>query len=216
MNENSRRIRVMVVDDHDMLREGLYAFMRSYDDLELVGDASSGFEAVQKCLEVNPDVILMDLAMPEMDGATAIQLIHQNQPEIRIIVLSCFCDEHRVKNALQNGATSYLLKNVSAARLADAIRTSAQGKPVLAPEAAQILIHEATSPPDQFPKLTPRETDVLRLMVRGYSNLKISETLCISIFTVKNHVCRILTKLEVGSRTEAVSTALNNNHIIGN
>ncbi len=183
---------------------------------ELVGDASSGFEAVQKCLELKPDVVLMDLAMPEMDGATAIHLIHQNQPKIRIIVLSSFCDEHLVKNALQNGATSYLLKNVSAASLADAIRTAAQGKPTLAPEAAQILIQEATSPPSQYSKLTPRETEVLRLMVKGYSNLKISETLCISLFTVKNHVSRILSKLEVGSRTEAVSMALSNNQIISN
>lgn len=208
MRESHGPIRVFIVDDHDMLREGLQSFIRAYDDLELIGEAATGTEAVEKCLALRPDVVLMDLVMPEMDGVDAIRLIHNTQPGTQIIVLSSFGEEQLVKNALKNGASSYLLKNVSAARLAEAIRNSVKGIPTLAPEAAQALIQEAKSDPAPEIPLTSREKDVLVLMVAGLSNSKISEQLCISLYTVKNHVSSILSKMGAKSRTEAVSLAI--------
>jgi len=209
MNAANRTIRVLIVDDHDMLREGLQAFIRSFNDLEFVGETATGAEAIHLCKELNPDVVLMDLVMPEMDGTIAIQKIHLAQPEIHIIVLSNFGEDHLVKTALRNGATSYLLKNVSANKLAEAIRAAVTGLPTFSPEVAQTLIQpqpEPASPPHY--DLTQRELDVLNLIAKGKSNSDISETLCISVFTVKNHVSSILSKLRVSSRTEAVSLAL--------
>jgi two-component system, NarL family, response regulator LiaR len=216
MNPTSRPIRVLIADDHDMLREGLQTFIRSFNDLQLVGEAATGIEAIQRCQELHPDVVLMDLVMPEMDGTVAIQKIHQAQPEIRIIVLSSFGEDHMVKTALRNGATSYLLKNITASKLAEAIRAAVSGLPILSPEVAQALIQANSEPltPRQY-ELTPRELDVLELMASGKSNSDISETLCISIFTVKNHVSSILSKLGVTSRTEAVSLALKNKLVTG-
>jgi NarL family two-component system response regulator LiaR len=208
---NDRPIRVMIVDDHDMLREGLNAFFKSFDDLKVVGEAASGEEAVRLCLELEPDVVLMDLAMPEMDGNTAIQLIHAQQPQVRIIVLSSFSETRQVKAALQNGATSYLLKNISASKLAEAIRSTVAGLPTLAPEATQALIDSVTAPQTTpvSAGLTERELEVMNLMVKGLPNNQIAEQLNISVFTVKNHVSSILSKLGVSSRTEAVAWKLN-------
>jgi two-component system, NarL family, response regulator LiaR len=208
---NDRPIRVMIVDDHDMLREGLNAFFKSFDDLKVVGEAASGEEAVRLCHELEPDVVLMDLAMPEMDGNTAIQLIHAQQPQVRIIVLSSFSETRQVKAALQNGATSYLLKNISASKLAEAIRSTMAGLPTLAPEATQALIDSVTAPQSTpvSAGLTERELEVMNLMVKGLPNNQIAEQLNISVFTVKNHVSSILSKLGVSSRTEAVAWKLN-------
>jgi len=207
---NDRLIRVMIVDDHDMLREGLNAFFKSFDDLKVIGEAASGEEAVRLCRELEPDVVLMDLAMPEMDGTTAIKLIHEQQPDVRIIVLSSFSETRQVKAALQNGATSYLLKNISASKLADAIRATMSGLPTLAPEATQALIDSGGAPSAaQTPgELTERELEVMNLMVKGLPNTQIAEQLNISVFTVKNHVSSILSKLGVSSRTEAVAWQL--------
>lgn len=206
--EGDLPIRVLIVDDHDMLREGLAAFLRAFHDLQLVGEASSGSEAVRLCQELNPDVVLMDLVMPEMDGVNAIQNITQSQPHIRIIALSSFGDEKLVRAALSVGATSYLLKNVSASRLAEAIRATRAGLPTLAPEVTQILLTSAPAPQSSSTQLTAREQEVLDLMEAGLSNAEVARHLKISQYTVKNHVSNILEKLGVSNRTEAVSLVL--------
>jgi NarL family two-component system response regulator LiaR len=207
MNDNLP-IRVLIVDDHDMLREGLAAFLRAFHDLQLVGEASSGSEAIRLCQELNPDVVLMDLVMPEMDGVNAIQNITQSQPHIRIIALSSFGDEKLVRAALSAGATSYLLKNVSASRLAEAIRATRAGLPTLAPEVTQILLTPTAAPQSSSTQLTAREQEVLDLMEAGLSNAEVARHLKISQYTVKNHVSNILEKLGVSNRTEAVSLIL--------
>ena len=212
MMSQENRIRVLIVDDHDMLREGLHAFLKAFPDLQLVGEAASGVEAVRLCRELNPDVVLMDLVMPEMDGVTAIRLIHQAQPAVKIIALSSFGEDELVRAALNAGATSYLLKNISADRLAEAIRATRAGLPTLAPEVTHALIDgsdvNASSPASE---LTPRELEVLQLLVEGLTNTAIAQRLNLSKFTVKNHVSSILSKLGVASRTEAVSLALQYN-----
>jgi len=203
----SAPIRVLITDDHAMVRSGLSAFLMVNDDLELVGEASSGAEAVRACAEVRPDVVLMDLVMPGMDGAKAIREIHQAQPEIQIIALTSFPEEDLVQRALESGAISYLLKNVGADELADAIRRARAGQSTLAPEAAQVLIQRARQPA-QGHDLTQREREVLALMVKGLSNPEIAERLIVGRSTAKFHVSSVLNKLGVSSRTEAVALAL--------
>lgn len=198
----------MIVDDHDMLREGLITFLMAFPELELVGETSSAQEAINLCDERQPDVILMDLIMPGMDGVTAIGHIHKAHPEVRIIALSSFSEENLVKRALRAGATSYLLKNISAENLAEAIRVADKGLPMLAPEITQQIIREEAAQGGPYSPLTSREQEVLELMVDGSSNAEIALTLGISKFTVKNHVSSILSKLGVTGRTEAVSLAL--------
>jgi len=201
-------IRVLIVDDHAVVRSGLAAFLLAFDDLELVGEAASGPEALRMVEDRRPDVVLMDLVMPEMDGASATRLIRQRYPEVQVVALTTFPEEDLVQTALQAGAISYLLKNVSADELAGAIRAAYRGRSTLAPEAAQALIHATTRPPEIGYDLTPREHEVLRLMVEGLSNPEIADRLVVSRSTVKFHVSSILSKLEVGSRTEAVALAL--------
>lgn len=201
-------IRVLIVDDHAVVRSGLAAFLLAFDDLDLVGEAASGPEAMRMVEERRPDVVLMDLVMPEMDGASSTRLIRQSFPEVQVVALTSFPEEDLVQTALQAGAISYLLKNVSADELANAIRAAYMGRSTLAPEAAQALIHATTRPPEIGYDLTPREQEVLKLMVEGLSNPEIADRLVVSRSTVKFHVSSILSKLEVGSRTEAVALAL--------
>jgi NarL family two-component system response regulator LiaR len=201
-------IRVLLVDDHAVVRSGLAAFLMVFDDLELVAEAGSGEEAVRLCQELEPDVVLMDLVMPGMDGAAATQAIRAQCPDVQVVALTSFKEEELVQGAMEAGAIGYLLKNVSADELAGAIRAAHAGRPTLAPEAAQALIHAATQPRKPGYDLTNREHEVLELMVEGLSNSEIADRLVVSSSTVKFHVSNILSKLAVKSRTEAVALAL--------
>lgn len=210
----AKRIRVMIVDDHAVVRSGLAAFLSVNDDLEMVGEAGSGKEAVQFCAKYQPDVILMDLMMPDMDGATATQFIRKANPDIQVIALTSFREDELVQGVLKAGAIGYLLKNVSASELANAIRQAYAGRPTLAPEAAQVLIAAAKAPsPIVGGDLTEREREVLKLMVEGLTNNQIAERLIVSRSTVKFHVSSILSKIGASSRTEAVAYALQN-HLV--
>jgi NarL family two-component system response regulator LiaR len=211
--QSDKQIRVMVVEDHAVVRGGLAAFLLAYDDLTLVGEASNGQEAVRNSSIYRPDVVLMDLVMPEMDGATATRLIREQHPEIQVIALTSFKEDDMVQNVLHAGAIGYLLKNVAADELAAAIRAAHAGRPTLAPEAAQVLIHRAMHPAQQAlgHDLTERERDVLALMVKGKNNSEIADKLVVSRSTIKYHVSNILSKLQATSRTEAVAYALQQN-----
>ncbi len=210
MSQPPERIRIVLVDDHAVVRSGLAAFLLAYDDLQLVGEAADGSEALELCGRVQPDVVLMDLVMPEMDGATATRLIRERYPRIKVIALTSFKENDLVQGVLAAGAIGYLLKNVSTDDLAGAIRSAHAGRPTLAPEAAQALIQNAARKQDNEPgyDLTDREREVLRLMVEGLNNSAIAEKLFVSRSTIKFHVSNILSKLHVSSRTEAVAYAL--------
>jgi len=201
-------IRVMIVDDHAVVRSGLAAFLLAFDDLDLAGEASSGEEAVRVCEHLQPDVVLMDLMMPGMDGIAATKVIRERWPQVRIIALTSFKEKELVEQALQAGAIGYLLKNVSADELGAAIRGAAAGQPSLSLEAAQVLVQAFTQPSAQSHDLTDRERDILALMVEGLSNAEISKHLFVSNSTVKYHVSNILSKLHVTSRTKAVALAI--------
>ena len=201
-------IGVMIVDDHNVVRSGLSAFLMVFDDLEFVGEAGSGEEAVRLCDRVNPDVVLMDLVMPGMDGAQTTKAIREKCPDIQVIALTSFKEQELVQGALEAGAIGYLLKNVDADELAGAIRAAHAGRPTLAPEAAQALIQASKRPAERRYDLTEREGEVLELMVEGLTNPEIAARLVVSKSTVKFHVSSILSKLGASSRTEAVAMAL--------
>lgn len=208
--QEQRPIRVMIVDEHAVVRSGLSAFLLAHEDLELVAEASGGAEAVELCATVRPEVVLMDLVMPEMDGATATRLIIERYPETKVLAVTSFKEDDLVRGALQAGAIGYLLKNVGGDELADAIRAAHAGKPTFSPEAAHALINVATHVGDPEPAdyLTSREKEILKLMVEGISNPDIADRLVVSRSTVKFHVSNILMKLGAQSRTEAVAMAL--------
>jgi two-component system, NarL family, response regulator LiaR len=204
----TRPIRVLIVDDHAMVRKGLIAFLRNSPELELAGEARDGQEAIDCCGQLKPDVILMDLVMPEMGGVAATRIIHQRWPAVRVIALTSFQDKELVQDAIQAGAIGYLLKNVSGDELTEAIRKAYGGQPTLAPEAVQALIQPASVPDALGADLTRREQEVLALLTKGMSNPEIAQRLVISRATVKVHVSSILSKLGVANRAEAISLAI--------
>ncbi len=204
----SQKIRIMIVDDHAVVRSGLARFLLAYPDFELVGEASNGALAIQLCGHRQPDVVLMDLMMPEMDGVTAIRQIHQQHPHIKVLALTSFIDDNLVHGVLQAGAVGYLLKNVTADELAQAIRNAHTGRMTLASEATEALAHSLYTPPVSDNQLTQRELEVLALVVQGLSNQEIADYLVVSLGTVKFHMGNIFNKLGVQSRVEAVTLAL--------
>jgi NarL family two-component system response regulator LiaR len=204
-------IKVLLVDDHLVVRSGLAAVLMSYDGLSLVGEANNGQEAISLCEKDPPDVVLMDIQMPVMDGVEATKVIHAKWPDIRVIVLTSYKEKDMVEGALKAGAMSYLIKNVSAQELVESIQGAMKGQPRLSPEAAQSLIQGIKKPSDPGYDLTDREKEILALMVDGLANSEIADKLFVSQSTVKFHVSNILSKLGASSRTEAVATALKNN-----
>lgn len=205
---SSQKIQVMLVDDHNVVRSGLATFLRAFEDLYLLGEAKNGLEAVNLCRVKRPDVILMDLIMPEMDGISATRAILAEFPDIKIIAMTSFEEEELVQGVLAAGAISYLLKNVTSEELAKAIRDAVSGRSTLSPEAARILV-QATRPNEQpWLDLTEREMEVLNLVVQGHSNRQIADNLFISIATVKAHFSNVLSKLQVSNRAEAIVYAI--------
>ncbi len=208
-NLSSSPIRVLLVDDHMMVRRGLVTVLKIFDDLELAGEAATGREAIQLCIQKQPDVVLMDLVMPEMDGIEATRVIREQFPQVQVLALTSFKEDKRIQKVLEAGAIGYLLKDISADDLAVAIRAAHAGRVTLAPEAIQAMVQAAAKP--QHPPghdLTARERAVLAHLVEGLNNKQIAKKLYVSPSTIKSHVSNILSKLGVKSRTEAATLAL--------
>ena len=204
----SKPIKVMLVDDHPIVRNGLKAMLLAVDDMELAGEAGSGEEAVTGCYESLPDVILMDLVMPGMDGLETTRALLAKYPDMKIIILTSFPEENLVQRAMEAGAKGYLLKNASLGRLSDAIRTVYSGRPALGPEATEALIQAKSRPAKVGDNLSARELEVLTLMVEGLSNEEIAGRLSISPSTAKNHVGACLAKLGAANRAQAAVMAI--------
>ena len=202
----SKPITVMIVDDHDMVRQGAAVYLKAQGDISVVAEARAGEQAVRMAREYVPDVVLMDLVMPGMDGVEATRRVKDISPRTQIIVLTSYHKDEHIFPALQAGAISYLLKDVKAAELCEAIRRAADGEATLHPRVAARLIKQFRVEPERvnpFTELTEREMDVLKLIARGYTNAKIAEELVISQGTVKGHVSNILSKLHLADRTQA-------------
>lgn len=196
-------IDVLIVDDHSIVRQGLRAFLRTQPDMHCVGEARNGQEAIEQARALQPDVVLMDLVMPEMDGVAAIAAIKRAQPGVAVIALTTFADAEWVVGAVQAGADGYLMKDVEVHELARAIHTVHGGQPYLHPEATRHLLRASMKPSADPVQLTARERDVLRLIAHGCSNREIADELRISEKTASVHVSNILSKFGVASRTQA-------------
>jgi NarL family two-component system response regulator LiaR len=201
-------IRVLIVDDHEIIRTGITYSLSAFPDLELVGEANSGPEALQLCSETQPDVVLMDMLMPAMDGVQTTQAIKKQHPRVQILALTSFHDRERVKRAMQAGVAGYLIKGVSASELAEAIRVAHGGRTILSREATEALIEPDEPRAALGHDLTEREREVLALLAKGLSNAQIAQRLTITLSTTKHHVSAILSKLGATNRAGAVVTAM--------
>lgn len=213
MTTAQEQIRVMIVDDHAVVREGIRTYLELEDQFVLVGEASNGREAADKVRALNPDVVLMDLLMPVMDGIEATRAIKQAAPDVKVIVLTSFTDDEHIMPAIEAGATGYLLKDVSAEDLVKAIQGAYQGQAQLHPEVARKLMEQVRHPRKREQPgedLTPRELEVLRLIASGMSNKEIARELVMTERTVKGHVSNILGKLNLQDRTQAALYAVRN------
>ncbi|MGB3634748.1 MAG: response regulator transcription factor [Rubrobacteraceae bacterium] len=202
----TKNIRLLISDDHPVVRAGIGGMLSSEEDFEVVGEATNGSEAVALANRFKPDVILMDLRMPEMDGVEAISRIKEQHPEMKILVLTTYESDADILRALERGATGYMLKDAPREDLFEAIRATAEGKSPLAPDVAARLVHRIREPVDEL--LSTREIEILELVAGGASNKEIAKQLWISDTTVKSHVLHIFNKLEVTDRTAAVTVAL--------
>ncbi len=204
----AERIKIMIVDDHPVVRSGMGTMLLAFDDLELIGEASSGSAALAKCQQGLPDVILMDVVMPGMDGLETTRAILDRYPSVKIIMLTSFTIEDMVQDALEAGAIGYILKNVSIDHLVEAVRSAYNGQPTLSPEATLSLVKSKTGPLDLKPDLTAREKQVLALMAEGLSNEEIADRLVISQATARHHVSACIRKLGAANRTDAAVIAV--------
>jgi DNA-binding NarL/FixJ family response regulator len=201
-----RPIRLLVADDHPVVRDGLRAMLATQPDMELVGEAATGIEAVERARALRPDVVLMDLQMPKLDGPAAIATLRQQAPEVRVLVLTTFGTDADITRAVDAGATGYLLKDAPREQLFGAIRAAARGEAVLSPSVATRVLGRMRAPAEEA--LSPRELEILGAVARGLSNKDIGRQLYVSEATVKTHLLRVFSKLGVDDRTAAVTVAL--------
>lgn len=206
-------IKILFADDHEMVRIGVSAYLTAQPDMEVIAEADDGGEAVEKALSLRPDIILMDLVMKEMDGIEATKKIIEDWPQAKIIIVTSFLDDEKVYPALEAGATSYLLKTSAASKIAEAIRSTYAGKPILEPEVTGKIMSRMREKPKEnlHDQLTNREIEILMLIAEGKTNQEIADQLFIAVKTVKVHVSNILGKLNVQDRTQAVIYAFQHN-----
>lgn len=197
-------MRILLADDHEMVRIGVSAYLQAQEDMEVIGEAVNGEEAVSLALELRPDIILMDMVMPVMNGAEATAKILEQWPQAKIMIVTSFLDDDKVYPALKAGAVSYILKTSKASRIADSIRETMNGTPVLEPEVMSKMMKQFRHDRVLHEELTDREMEILLLLAKGYTNQEIAEELFIALKTVKTHVSNLLAKLEVHDRTQAV------------
>lgn len=209
MTEQAERIGVLIVDDHPIVREGLRTYLETVDDIEVVGEASDGEEAVRIVRDTLPDVVLMDLVMPGIDGIEATRRVREISPSTKVVVLTSFSEDEKVFPAIKAGAAGYLLKDIQPTEVVDAIRRVHAGEALLHPTVAAMVMQEVADPQRSVPgDLTERELDVLSHIAQGESNREIARALTVSEKTVKTHVSNILAKLHLADRTQAALYAV--------
>ncbi|MDZ8104286.1 MAG: response regulator transcription factor [Nostoc sp. DedQUE12a] len=207
-DKSVKAIRVITVDDHEILRGGIKFLLLAFDDIELVGEARNGDEALHLCEQLQPDVVLMDLMMVGMNGAQATRAIRKKYPEIQVLILTSFLENDLVQEAMQAGAIGYLLKGISIDDLADAIRSAAIGRSMLAAEVIQALLQPSKPSSKPIYELSKRQEEVLALLALGLSNEAIAQQMKLSSSTIRHHVSQVLNKLGATNRTEAATRAV--------